>query len=78
MRGVLILAGLVLIVVGFALVFIGTIAGSESGNYEAGGVIMIGPIPIVFGSNRRMAMGAMLLAFLLMVTWIAFFFLMKR
>lgn len=35
---------------------------------EGGGVILIGPIPIVFGSNWRIAVALMFLAFILMVT----------
>ena len=34
---------------------------------DFGGVVMIGPIPIVFGSDRKAAMLAMLLAILLML-----------
>ena len=73
MRGVFIVTGLLLIVVGFVLVFAGMLAGS--GEAEAGGVIMIGPIPIAFGTSRRMAMGAMLLAALLMILWLILFVL---
>ncbi len=34
---------------------------------DFGGVVMIGPIPIVFGSDRKAAMLAMVLAILLML-----------
>ncbi len=38
---------------------------SESTGF--GGVILIGPIPIVFGSSPRMAMGSMIMALVLML-----------
>lgn len=52
-----------LIATGFALVLIGVlliVAGSVlhadgEGNVEAGGVVFIGPIPIVFGSSKKVA-----------------------
>ncbi|NPA47407.1 MAG: DUF131 domain-containing protein [Thermococci archaeon] len=73
MREVLIVAGLLLVLIGFMLIFVGTVIGSEGSGAETGGVIMIGPIPIVFGTSRRMAVGAMVLAVLLMALWLAFF-----
>jgi len=68
----LILAGMGLILIGFLLVFIGTIVSAlgGEGDVEGGGVIMIGPIPIVFGTSRGAAGMAMILAILLMALWI--------
>lgn len=43
-------AGLVLIFVGFAVVIISSLLSSGSSG-SVGGVILIGPIPIVFGSG---------------------------
>jgi len=40
--------GLALVVAGFALVFAGSLG---QGSVSAGGVVFIGPIPIVFGSG---------------------------
>ncbi len=40
--------GILLIVVGFAFVYFGS---AESGNNSVGGVVFIGPFPIVFGSG---------------------------
>jgi uncharacterized membrane protein len=40
--------GILLIVVGFSLVFLGS---AGSGNASVGGVVFIGPFPIVFGSG---------------------------
>ena len=73
MRGeLLIMLGMAVIFLGFLMIFIGTIMSASSGeaDVEGGGVIMIGPIPIVFGTSRG-AMIAMILAIILMVLWIA-------
>ncbi|AEH24303.1 TIGR00304 family membrane protein [Pyrococcus yayanosii] len=71
MRGELLtVLGIVLILVGFLLVFIGTMMSALSGEseVEGGGVIMIGPIPIIFGTQRGATL-AMVLAIVLMVLW---------
>jgi uncharacterized protein (TIGR00304 family) len=71
----MITAGFFLLILGFFLVAAG-IMRSESGSSDqegkekrlkGGGVIMIGPIPIVFGSDRRYAIIAMILAMVLML-----------
>ncbi|WP_457742207.1 TIGR00304 family membrane protein [Thermococcus sp.] len=81
MRGeTLIGAGIVLILIGFLLVFIGTLVSAFSGESEVqgGGVIMIGPIPIVFGTSRSAVTLAMILAVVLMALWIIGVLLMRR
>ena len=64
--------GVLLIAVGFLPViisFIQTAMQSSSGhsNTGFGGVIMIGPIPIVFGSSPQLAVAAMLIAIALTI-----------
>jgi uncharacterized protein (TIGR00304 family) len=70
----LVFIGMGIILVGFLVVFLGTvISGRSSGQGEertrvrGGGVIMIGPIPIVFGSDAKWASVAMVLAIVLIV-----------
>lgn len=67
----LVLAGIGLILIGFMLVFIGTLISAYGGEseVEGGGVIMIGPVPIVFGTGRGATL-AMILAVILMILWI--------
>lgn len=82
MRGeLLVIAGIVLIFTGFLMVFIGTMMSALSGesnvDVETGGVIMIGPIPIVFGTQKGATI-AMLLAIVLMILWIAAALLGRR
>ncbi len=81
MRGeTLVLGGIVLIFVGFLLVFLGTLISAlgGEGDVEGGGVIMIGPIPIVFGTSRGAVTIASILALLLMVLWIIGTLLARR
>lgn len=43
--------GSLLVFIGFFLVFAGAIVSSFSSNSNFGGLVMIGPIPIAFGSS---------------------------
>lgn len=80
MKGeILIIAGMTMIFVGFFLLMIGTLLSAAGGDseVEGGGVIMIGPIPIVFGTGRGATI-AMVLALVLMVLWIVGALLLRR
>jgi uncharacterized protein (TIGR00304 family) len=53
----LISIGIFIILIGFALVIIGSLLTtfkSKQVKAESGGVILIGPFPIVWGSNKNM------------------------
>jgi uncharacterized protein (TIGR00304 family) len=58
--------GATLIALGLMLVFLFFIQAAMQGNASFGGVVLIGPIPIVFGSSPQMALASMLLAIILM------------
>jgi len=77
----LIMAGFVVIIIGFLLVFLGiliyTFSQPQEGSTEAGGVIMIGPIPIVFGTKKGATM-AMILAIILMILGIVLTLLSRK
>ena len=80
MKGeLLVLVGMGLIFIGFMLIFIGTLMAAAGGetDVEGGGVIMIGPIPIVFGTSRGATL-AMVLAIFLMLLWIIGALLSRR
>ncbi|MEM0021034.1 MAG: DUF131 domain-containing protein [Fervidicoccaceae archaeon] len=49
--------GMILIFVGFAIILIGGIALAlrSSGEIESGGIIFIGPIPILWGSSKEIS-----------------------
>jgi len=60
--------GLMLIFIGFMLLMVAlllSIGKRGEGKVEGGGVVIIGPIPIVFGSNQKIATGLLVLAIVL-------------
>jgi len=64
----LVFAGFILIVLGFSVLVIGVLLKARgSGEVESGGVIVIGPIPIIFGSSGRAAVLAAVLGLIIMV-----------
>jgi len=70
----LVFVGIGIILVGFLVVFLATVMSdkpSEKGErrteVRGGGVVMVGPIPIVFGSDAKWASIAMVLAIVLVV-----------
>lgn len=68
--------GFTLLFIGVILVFLGALAGvvrQGEGKVEVGGVVMIGPIPIAFGSSSKALLAAMVLAVALMVMAILFY-----
>lgn len=87
----LIVAGVILIILGFFIVALGMMhesarrekqdtGGEENtghekkinGKVKGGGVILVGPIPIVFGTDRRYALILMVLAIIIMLLAIVF------
>jgi len=72
--------GLLLVVAGFAIGIMAVIiavlrSARGSGSVRGGGVIMIGPVPIVFGTDSGSARMLILLAIVLMAVALLFTFL---
>lgn len=72
--------GLLLILAGFALVFVGIVVsvarsllGEGDVEAEAGGVIFIGPIPVVLGTSRGIVWMALAVALLMLVFLFVFY-----
>lgn len=70
----LVTIGIMLIILGFFFIILGMMRAKESAGEEitqekvkGGGVILIGPVPIVFGTDKRYALLLMILAIVLMV-----------
>lgn len=59
--------GIYIILIGFALVLIGMILSMQ--NTSFGGLIMIGPIPIAFGTSPEITIIAMLTGLLLIILY---------
>lgn len=70
-------AGLLLVVVGFILAFVAVIllaikAKGTGGQTRGAGILLIGPFPIVFGSDRESVGTLMILAIVLIAIVLAF------
>jgi len=72
--------GFLLILAGFALIFAGvvvSVAGSLLGEgdaeAEAGGVVFVGPIPVVFGTSRGIVWIVLAIALLMLVFFLVFY-----
>ena len=70
------LLGLLLLLAGITLVALGSVASSKRGETEVkgGAVVMIGPIPIVLGSDARWAGVAVILTIVLMLVTLFLYF----
>lgn len=62
-----------LVAVGMMLVFLFFIQNAMQGSASYGGVVLIGPIPIVFGSSPQMALASMFLGLVLMALYFLLF-----
>ena len=61
------LLGLALVLVGFGVVAMALLSSGGRGEVKGGGVVLVGPIPIVFGSDAKWATVAIVLAIVLVV-----------
>ena len=73
----LVIAGIIIVVVAIILVS----SGAKKGKIREAGVIMIGPIPIIFGSDKKsvktvVALGLALTIVVLIIT-VVFYFLLR-
>lgn len=74
----LVTIGLVAVFAGFALVFASALlstGGQEEGRPKTGGVIMIGPLPILFGNDAKWIAVAAILAVALSLIWLLYWVL---
>jgi uncharacterized protein (TIGR00304 family) len=70
----LILLGIVLIFLGMLILML-SLWRAGKGRAEAGGVVIVGPVPIVFGTSQRVAATVMVLAIVLTVVALLLFLL---
>ena len=68
----LVTVGILVVLAGFAVVLVSTLGGPGEGKTEVrgGGVLMIGPIPIIFGSDMKWASVAIALAIVLLLVYL--------
>lgn len=72
--------GLMLVIIGFALAFVAVIliavrGRGTSGQTKGAGILLIGPIPIVFGSDRESVRTLIILAIVLIAIVLLFILL---
>jgi uncharacterized protein (TIGR00304 family) len=79
----LIYAGISIIFLGFVLILVGSIGsmfsngGASKTKVRGGGIIMLGPIPIIVGSEPGSVKMLILLALVLMAAYFLLFFLLS-
>lgn len=68
-RNTIVTVGILVIIIGFILLFAGTAlqSSSKTSDVKTGGVILIGPIPIIFGSDKGTIITAVIMAIILMI-----------
>ena len=79
----LLTVGLILVFLGFALAFISVLVMSFGGlrrgkKAKGGGIVMIGPIPIIFGTDKESLKVLMVLGIVLTVILFVFMFVLNR
>lgn len=68
------LVGFFIMIVGIAIVLLSAFSSFKRGKKsEGGGVILIGPIPIIFGSNRKLLIITTVGFLVLVITTVVFF-----
>ena len=75
MRSELIFAGFIVILIGMILIFVGMLSGitKAKGEVKGGGIILIGPFPIIFGTDKESVRGIILLTIVLIIVVLLFF-----
>lgn len=65
-------AGLILVIAGFAVVFVSLFSRAKETKtgVKGAGVLMIGPIPIIFGTDAKWASIAIVLAIALLLVYL--------
>lgn len=74
--GILIIAGIIVIFVGIILIFAGTLlqSASKTSEVHTGGVILIGPIPIIFGNDKGLIITGVIFAIIIMILYYILFY----
>jgi uncharacterized protein (TIGR00304 family) len=74
----LIFVGVVIIIIAVVLL---SVSGAKRGNVKGGGVIMIGPIPIIFGTDKKSLKTVLLLSLaltvMLVVAMVVYYLLLR-
>ncbi len=77
MNEALVILGIGLVLLGFFLVMVGVLWGAKPENVEAGGVVLIGPLPIVFGTSEEAVKWAALTGLAFFLLWLLWLLLTR-
>ena len=77
------LAGMALIFIGILVIVLGTLimalrSGKEDLKIEGGGIVFIGPIPIIWGTTKAITKAMLILALVITVLLIVFYMYLSR
>ncbi|MDW7731185.1 MAG: DUF131 domain-containing protein [Methanolobus sp.] len=64
--------GILFIVLGFILVFLGMLSSADESGGEFGGVLLIGPIPIAFGSSPEITSSMLWAGVIIAIAYLLF------
>jgi uncharacterized protein (TIGR00304 family) len=70
----LVATGIIIIVLSIILV---SMRGAAKGKVKAAGIIMIGPIPIIFGTDKKSVKTVLALALALVIALIIYYWLLR-
>lgn len=71
------IGGIIFVFIGIILIMIGSVmqsSSSKTGEVHTGGVILIGPIPIIFGNDKSLIIAGIIFAIIIMVLWYLLFY----
>lgn len=63
------MAGMLLVLIGFALLMAGSLMNAKSGQSKVAVVGLLGPIPFGFGNDKRLFFAALGIAVAVMLIW---------
>lgn len=74
----LIIVGIIMFFVGAIMIIVSSVRGyRRRGRFRGGGLIMLGPIPIIFGSDKESVRLLILLSIILIVVMLAFIIIIR-
>jgi len=62
--------GIIVILIGFILVFAGTVLQSGKTKIEAGGIVFIGPIPVIGTTSKKMFYAVIALSLFMLIVFL--------
>jgi len=72
----ILISGIIFVFIGVILIMIGSViqSTSKSSEVHTGGVILIGPIPIIFGNDKSLIIIGVVFAIIIMILWYLLFY----